>query len=309
MSDELIVNQINAIHDQTMAMLRALHIPPYPSHYKKYFDEIFMQQADEALMKDLQANQRAEKDNCGSCKYLEIAQRSVNSFVETHSDISHIANMQDDYLKTASEHNGEQCIELVDGLTRLSGDMSDELKKAEFKIDQLSADLEKAMVEAVTDPLTQITNRKGFIDDLESIVNVGESKQLSAVLIMIDADNFKALNDTYGHVAGDKVLYFMAQSIKSIIRTGDKVYRYGGEEFAVILNRCEQEQAFAIADKIRAKIEHSNLIYSGKTIQMTVSVGVTIHHLKDNSDDFVARADKALYRAKQEGKNKTVLFD
>ena len=121
--------------------------------------------------------------------------------------------------------------------------------------------------------------------------------------------DFKMINDQYGHIARDKVLYFFAQSIKSVIRKGDKVYRFGGEEFSVLLNRCDREKAFAIADKIRTKIEQSQLIYSGQSIKMTVSVGAILHHAGDTYEDFVARADAALYRAKKEGKNRTILVD
>lgn len=309
MSDDILFDKITSIHDQTIATMRALRVPPFPGNYKKYFDEIFREQADLEL-KNIQKQQKESKEeHCTSCNYLTLAQDSVNSFVETHSNISHVADLQNNYIKQASSHDGERCSELIGGLAHLGDEMSNELKKAKSKIADLTAKLEKSIAESITDPLTQVMNRKGLINDLENIIEIGESKKLSTVLMMIDADNFKSLNDTYGHVAGDKVLYFMGQSIKSIIRTGDQVYRYGGEEFAVILNRCEDDQAFSIADKIRSKIEHSHLIYAGKTIQITVSIGVTIHHLKDSIEDFISRADTALYQAKQNGKNKTVLFD
>lgn len=309
MSNNPVFKKITAIHDQTIAMLRALNIPPFPGPYKKYFDEIFSEQADEALKKAQKENDTVVRDTCDSCRYLDIAHRSVNSLVETHADISHVAKMQNECLVQTNPHHGERCTELVDGLSRLGDDMSYELKKAHSKIDELTAELEKVIAETITDPLTHITNRKGLIQDLEKVIDAGRSKQLSVALMMIDADNFKILNDTYGHVAGDKVLYFMAHSIKSIIRGGDKVYRYGGEEFSVVLNRCEADKVYEIADKIRSKIEHSHLIYSGKTIRMTVSIGVTLHHMNDSFDDFVSRADSALYQAKKEGKNKTVIID
>jgi diguanylate cyclase len=156
--------------------------------------------------------------------------------------------------------------------------------------------------------LTQVGNRKGFLEDLKGTLEAGQHQQLPLVLMMIDADNFKLLNDEYGHLAGDKVLYFLAQSIKSIIRSGDNVYRYGGEEFAVVLNRCDQEQSFAIADKIRSKIEHSHLIYSGRTIHVTVSVGVTTHQHGDTFEELFSRADEALYSAKKARKNCTIVF-
>jgi diguanylate cyclase len=127
--------------------------------------------------------------------------------------------------------------------------------------------------------------------------------------MMIDADDFQFLNAEYGHLAGDKVLYFIAQSIKTMIRSGDKVYRYGGEEFAVILGRCDEKQAFAIADNIRSKIAQSNLMYMGKTIRVTVSVGVTVHKQGDTYDDILGRADKALYCAKKSNTNCTISFD
>ncbi|MDD2781336.1 GGDEF domain-containing protein [Sulfuricurvum sp.] len=309
MSVTKVYDKIFSIHDQTVGTLRALKIAPYPTHYKKYFDEIFIEQADAALIKAQKEDENIAGTHDELTRYLDIAHRSIMSFVETHADISHVAELQNSYINKATEEGIERCVNFVEGLSELGKNMSDELKKAQTKIEQLSSELQEALEQLTTDPLTQITNRKGLIDDLNSAILAGQNKMLPMVIMMIDADNFKQLNDMYGHLAGDKVLYFLAQSIKSVIRSGDKVYRYGGEEFAVVLNRCEKDQAFAVADKIRSKIEHSHLIYSGKTIHMTVSVGASIHHLGDSYDTFLGRADKALYTAKNEGKNKTVLFD
>jgi diguanylate cyclase len=242
-------------------------------------------------------------------RYLDLAHRSIASFIESHADISHVAELQENYISKASENGIERCITFVDGLSELGKNMSLELKKAQKKIDELTAELQETISELTIDPLTKVTNRKGLIEDLTSAIKAGKNKELPLVLLMIDADNFKSLNDKHGHVAGDKVLYFFAQSIKSVLRSGDKVYRYGGEEFTVVLNRCDKEQAFIVADKIRSKIEQSHLIYSGKTIKMTVSVGATMHHAGDTYDVLISRADDALYRAKKEGKNRTVLLD
>ena len=129
------------------------------------------------------------------------------------------------------------------------------------------------------------------------------------VLMMIDVDNFKYINDEHGHLAGDKILYFLAQTLKTMVRTVDKIYRYGGEEFAVVLSRCDETQAFAIADKLRAKIEQSKLLYLGQSVYVTISVGVTIHQIGDTFDTILDRADKALFCAKKSNKNCTVLLD
>lgn len=308
MSNPELFEKILHVHDQVISTLKALQIPPYPSNYKKYFDELIFKSIETIHHNDYM-DETHKDDHCGKCKYLDIAQRSVTTFMESHSDISMVAQLQHQYLNHASSHGGERCSETIHHLSHLGDDMSHELKKAQLKIDELTNDLKKAVSETLVDPLTQIANRKKFIEDLEKLIHAGSSKTLPSVLLMIDADNFKLLNDTYGHVAGDKVLYFMAQTIKSIIRHGDMAYRYGGEEFAVVLNRCDHNQAFVIADKIRANIEQSNLIYGGKTIHVTVSIGVTIHRMGDTYDEFVSRADDALYRAKNGRKNCTVVFD
>lgn len=306
MSDANINDKIASIHDQTLSTLRALGLPPLPHHYKKYFDEIVRLSEDNELIA-LQNENLASNEELK--RYLDIAHRSIEAFVETHADISHVAQLQENYISKAPKEGIERCVQFVDGLSELGHNMSVELKKAQKKIDKLHNELQETVTQLTIDPLTKVTNRKGLIDDLHSVIQAGAKKTLPTVLLMIDADNFKNINDHYGHVAGDKVLYFFAHTIKSILRSGDKVYRYGGEEFSVLLNRCNKEKAFAVADKIRSKIEQSHLIYSGQTIKMTVSVGATIHHAGDSYDDFIARADKALYRAKKEGKNRTILID
>lgn len=306
MSDANVNDKIASIHDQTLSTLRALGLPPLPHHYKKYFDEIVRLSEDNELIA-LQNENLASNEELK--RYLDIAHRSIEAFVETHADISHVAQLQENYISKAPKEGIERCVQFVDGLSELGHNMSVELKKAQKKIDKLHNELQETVTQLTIDPLTKVTNRKGLIDDLHSVIQAGAKKTLPTVLLMIDADNFKNINDHYGHVAGDKVLYFFAHTIKSILRSGDKVYRYGGEEFSVLLNRCNKEKAFAVADKIRSKIEQSHLIYSGQTIKMTVSVGATIHHAGDSYDDFIARADKALYRAKKEGKNRTILID
>lgn len=309
MSESEINEKIFSIHDQTVSTLRALNIVPTPSNYEKYFNEIINQQNDTKLLEVIQQTESLNMSDSELTRYLDIAHRTIVSFIESHADISHVAELQENYISKASLEGVERCVNFVDGLSELGKNMSLELKKAQSKIDKLSNELEETITQLTIDPLTKVTNRKGLIDDLNSAIQAGEHKSLPMVLLMIDADNFKVINDQHGHLAGDKVLYFFAQSIKSVIRGGDKVYRYGGEEFTVVLNRCDREQAYILADKIRSKIEQSHLIYSGKTIKMTVSVGATLHHEGDSYDSFVGRADEALYRAKKEGKNRTILVD
>lgn len=308
MDGKTVYDKIFSIHDQTISMLRSLHIPPYPDQYKKYFDQLISEQADDALKKALSKGDDSDEKHAHITKYIDIANRSLSAFVETHADITEAVHLQEHYLHDSPSAES-QCTGLVEGIGAISKRMSDELERARSRINELSDEFQHALTELTIDPLTKVTNRKGLNDDLAKAIEAGQNKQLPMVLMMIDADRFKQLNDTYGHLAGDKVLYFLAQSIKSIIRSGDSVYRYGGEEFVVVLNRCDRNQAYAVADKIRSKIEHSHLIYSGKTIHMTVSIGVTLHQQGDTFEEIVSRADTALYQAKEGGRNQTVIND
>jgi len=311
MDSSSIYQKVLEIHDHAMGLLRSTKIPPYPSQYKKFFDQLFSEIADERLRKDQEnVDQKVLGDSKEDVtKYLDMVEHSVVSFIQAHSGIASVAELQRQYIDTASSESADKFVTFIEGLSALNQTMSDELGKAQLQINHLTKELQEARCALTTDPLTKVGNRQGFSEDIESSIEAGAGKQLSMVLMMMDIDNFKFLNDEYGYVAGDKVLYFIAQTIKGMIRAGDKVYRFGGEEFAVVLNRCDVAQAQAIADKIRLKIEKSRLIYSGKNVHVTVSVGVTVHQQGDTLDDLIGRADKALYCAKKSNKNCTVLFD
>lgn len=311
MDNTHIYQKVLEIHDHTMGLLRSMKIPAYPSQYKKYFDQLFMESADEILRKDQENVDHKvlsdAKEDVG--KYLDMVENSVGAFIESHSQIASVAEEQRQCLDKAPSDSIEKFVTFIEELTSLNRTMSDELDKAQSKIDSLTQELYEARSAITTDLLTKVGNRQGFHENIEPMIEAGMDKKLSLVLMMIDVDNFKFLNDEHGYVAGDKVLYFIAQTIKGMIRTTDNVYRYGGEEFAVLLNRCDVTQAESMADKIRLKIAQSNLLYSGKSVHVTISVGVTTHKQGDTLEDLIGRADKALYCAKKSNKNCAVLFD
>ena len=311
MNNSSVYQRVVEIHDHAMGILRSMKIPPYPSQYKKFFDQIFAESADEELRKDQEnIEQKVLGDSKDDVtKYLDMVENSVVSFIQSHSQIASVAQTQRQYVDNAPSDSVEKFVTFIEGLNALNQNMSDELEKAQSKIDELNRELQEARSTLTTDMLTKVGNRQGFTEDMQSAIEAGEFKTLSLVLMMIDVDNFKFLNDEYGYVAGDKVLYFIAQTIKAMIRTADKVYRYGGEEFAVVLNRCDVSQTHSIADKIRAKIEQSNLLYMGKNVHVTISVGVTLHKQGDSLETMIERADKALYCAKKSNKNCTMMFD
>ncbi len=152
----------------------------------------------------------------------------------------------------------------------------------------------------VLDPLTRVYNRH----KLSSIVKEGkftfENNEIVSIL-MTDIDFFKDVNDTYGHDKGDIVLKNVADVIKSCTRNGDYIFRWGGEEFVVIMPGCPIKQASLVAERIRSNVESSN----NGICPITISIGVAAYD-QENYQNAITQADKALYTAKQDGRNRVI---
>ncbi|HEX8596427.1 MAG TPA: sensor domain-containing diguanylate cyclase [Pseudomonas sp.] len=162
----------------------------------------------------------------------------------------------------------------------------------------------KIETQATLDSLTGLPNRRGF-DLLASRTlkdSQRETKALTAMLL--DLDHFKQLNDTHGHLAGDKVLAGFAEDLKSCLRQSDIICRWGGEEFIILLKGSDTKSARRIAEKIRLLAEQHTYVFSGTPLQVTVSVGLAELQNDDTLQTLIARADNALYAAKQHGRNR-----
>ena len=157
---------------------------------------------------------------------------------------------------------------------------------------------------AITDELTQLFNSRHFCKQLDMEIYRSKRYKHPLSLLFLDVDHFKKYNDAYGHLQGDKVLIRLGQIIKSCLRTMDSAYRYGGEEFTVILPETEGKEAVIVAQRIRALIEAEKFTPGfGKIVNVTISIGVTEYCPDERVSSFVERADKAMYIAKQEGRN------
>ncbi len=164
--------------------------------------------------------------------------------------------------------------------------------------------MEKLQKLAVTDGLTKLYNSRSFYSQLETEVDRFNRYKHPLALLLLDLDHFKDYNDTYGHLEGDKVLVRFSQIIKSCLRTNDTAYRYGGEEFTVILPETGGEEAGTVAQRIRAALEAERFSpVNGKEVKITISIGVTEYQPKEELSTFIQRADRAMYRSKQKGRN------
>jgi diguanylate cyclase (GGDEF)-like protein len=160
------------------------------------------------------------------------------------------------------------------------------------------------------DHLTGLYNRRFFADEAIRAISISLRKKSPFSIIMMDIDNFKNINDTYGHHYGDKVICEVSDRLKKLIRKSDVAVRFGGEEFVLLLYETTQEDALKVAENIRREIDNLSMNCGEHIINFTISFGVTqFDAIKDetNIENTIARADHALYKAKQTGRNRVVL--
>ncbi len=231
-------------------------------------------------------------------KYKEIAKKGLSSYKNTNARFENLRKMQVDVLQ--DPHINLES--LTDKFSDIQNHMSDEVNKANNIISQLTKQVKTLEETSKVDPLTKAFNRRALNDYLNTICSKQHLKY-ELHLLMIDIDDFKKINDRYGHLAGDKILIFITNILKKTLRDGDKTFRYGGEEFIIILNRINKEQCVQIASRILKLISENKLIYKGETINVTISMGTTKLKNTDTPDTLISRADKALYKAKENGKN------
>ncbi len=161
---------------------------------------------------------------------------------------------------------------------------------------------------ASTDSLTGICNRRVFFEQAQFQMDLAIRQKTPLCLLVLDIDNFKAINDTFGHSAGDSVLCQFTDVIASNLRKTDVFARVGGEEFAILLIDTELNSAANLAEKLRECVFHSKVVYKTREIDFTVSIGVSQHREDDKCiEEFFVRSDDLLYRAKDNGRNRVEL--
>jgi two-component system, cell cycle response regulator len=165
--------------------------------------------------------------------------------------------------------------------------------------------LEKLKRLSITDGLTQLYNSRYFYNQLKIEIDRTTRYERPLSLLLLDIDQFKEYNDRYGHLEGDKVLIRLGQVIKSCLRKMDSAYRYGGEEFTILLPETEGDEAATVAERIRAAVESERFYpQEDRPVHISISIGVTEFSPHEKISVFVQRADQAMYQSKQAGRNR-----
>jgi len=198
-------------------------------------------------------------------------------------------------------------IEEIKKIRESSRTLQDELEDQRRTSITLAEKLEQSQAQALVDPLTKVLNRAAYNMRIGQMVQEYKRYKEEWALLTLDIDHFKKFNDEFGHQLGDNVLKSVAGTVKNCIRVSDRVFRYGGEEFVVLLGRINSEIATHLAEKICQTVERSYFVHGDKKLKVTVSIGGAIIATGDNELSIFQRADKAMYQAKNNGRNQVVM--
>ena len=230
---------------------------------------------------------------------IEVSRGNYKSEIENNS------KLEFNYLIDEFNHMIKQ-INIRDEKLRISRKKLEDYsllleKKVKERTKELHLSNEKFKKIAITDGLTKIYNRKYILEKLGSEIEKSIRIHEKPSIVMLDVDDFKRINDNYGHQIGDEVLKKISEVIKNSLRDIDLFGRYGGEEFIIIIPETNIEKSFHIAERIREEVE--NIRYANENIKTTISLGV-VEVVDENQHEIIRKVDKLLYKAKENGENR-----
>jgi diguanylate cyclase len=318
-----------------MDLLKRGHIPPYPQFYELLYtyatgvnpvlnqriNQIFRdgtatQELAERLYNEFLKSQDANERISSVSERMATRIDAVNEAIDTAMVT---ANAYAGTLETASGDLGPKMTEAelhrmaqkLLGETRRMQDanaqLEEKLEASREDIAALQRDLDEVRRASMLDPLTRIFNRKSFDDELQRVLDEVAERDVPLCLMLLDIDNFKRFNDTWGHQTGDQVLRLVAMTLKSNIKGKDMAARYGGEEFVAILPETDLEGAVIVADNIRRAVQAKELLKRStneKLGRITASFGVAAYRPGDTPGSLIERADRCLYAAKHAGRTR-----
>ena len=189
------------------------------------------------------------------------------------------------------------------------GQAREQAELAERRVRELEAELEQVSGQVREDQLTGTLNRRGLEDAMQREVARAERRKAPLCVAVLDLDNFKKLNDTYGHQAGDEALVHLTNVVRKTLRPTDILARFGGEEFIVLFGDTRIGQAVEVMRRLQRELTRRFFLHNNERLLITFSAGVAALHTGESQESVFARADKAMYQAKLQGKNRVVAAD
>jgi diguanylate cyclase len=245
----------------------------------------------------------------------KVLDETLKNIMETGSDISNYEKVLETYsaliIQGIDVDELHRIVEDIIGETKnieeSSGVLQNRLKKTINDVESFRNDLLKLREEAITDSLTGLLNRRAFDEIITREIDRAKEEGYNLCIIFADMDNFKRINDSFGHLVGDQVLRKAADVIRTYIKGRDIAARYGGEEFVILLPDTPKQGAVTVAEKIRMLFETTQWKRKGngeRIGSITLSLGVSCYMPGESSESFIERADNYLYVAKNSGRNR-----
>ena len=306
---QALLNEISGLIEQTRINLEA-----EIARLAEFLANLFarLEKLDELLVEAANYQSESSVNHDKLQRDFERHVSTMHDDLSTEDDIKQIRKLVSTRIdKLGSTINDYVALETrrqQEASTQVS-EMSRTVRALESKTAQLNHDLEQQKRQLQTDPLTKILNRSGYQSILSNAITRFNNDAGKFSLAVFDIDHFKRINDTFGHLAGDKVLHNLAQQVSSEIRATDSLCRYGGEEFAIIMPDTDGPDAHQAMENLRAKVEKYHFHHNGTSVPVTISCGTTECRGDDDVDSIFERADSALYRAKNSGRNKALLAE
>jgi len=267
------------ISNKTLEELKKASKLPYPLYYKNVFNSILQERG---LLEELNP------------KILCIApDLNEEILTKTMESIKTIFSLSEDIRKNIKNLKPENIEDLKKNIER-------NLDLIQGELDLLDNDVEDAYHQLLIDPLTKVYNKRALKQDLNTILSKGKDKNLDLVIAVIDIDNFKKVNEKYGHLIGDFVLIKVIEIVRKNIRKENYIYRYEGDKFVIVFNRSTLELAENSVKRVLYKVFNKKLKYKDNLIHVSLSAGITQHKRGDNFETIIKRVLEALTLAKLE---------
>ncbi|MHC5787675.1 GGDEF domain-containing protein [Pseudomonas idahonensis] len=265
----------------------------------------------EAFQSNLQAASDGHADSSSAARAMDTQIREqvdgLQSSVQEAADLDDLKQVLESHLEGllgTMDHHQKQRDEREKEVAARLQSLAERVSSMEQEAQGYREHLEEQRQKALIDPLTGLPNRAAWTERLEHEVGQWRQHGNSLLLAMLDLDHFKRINDNYGHLAGDKVLKIIANVLRKRLRGSDFIARFGGEEFVLLMPNTPLPAGARIVEALRAAVEACPFHFKGEPVTITVSVGLSAFKSGDRSDLVIKRADQALYRAKDAGRNR-----
>ena len=278
--------------------------------------EAYLQQLNERLesfQSHLQEASSGHADNSSAARELDTQLREqvdgLQSSVQGAADLGSLKHILDNRLEgllvTIDDHQLERDRREQELAGRLHG-LAERVANMEQEALGYREHLEEQRQKALIDPLTGLPNRAAWSERVEHEVQHWQQNGGHLAMAILDLDHFKRINDSYGHLAGDKVLKIVADQLRKRLRGQDFIARFGGEEFVLLLPQTSPAASIQVAESLRAAIQACPFHFKGERVVITTSIGLSTFRAGERGDQVLKRADEALYRAKDLGRNRVV---